>query len=665
MSNNPNKTVDYTFIGMGAANCLLLLKLNETGTLRDKKIAIIEPNKKDENDRTFCFWSTEEEILELHLEDLISSKWQKIKVANQPSQSIAPAYYYHIRGIDLYNKVHSTLHELDVHFFPETFNTIPEKKSGTYALALAGTTLESKFVFDSRPPKYTTPHKNQSHLLQSFYGWEIKTIDHCFDTTAMVMMDFEIPQNNYCQFMYILPFSEDTALFEVTRFGKEKITKEEAEKLLTEYLAQLGISYAIMEDEKGVIPMSSIPIQETNYGENWIVTGANADMIKPTTGYAFHNMVNDAVKIAEAINQQQSYSRKKPISRFKFYDTLLLKILEETPQHGKRIFQDLFHNIPIENVLTFLSEKSSLGKELHIFSKLPILIFLKVAFNNIFNRVSHISPVYLALITTAASLLFLKTGFDVLLWIFLGIGFMSVGLSHGALDYLTEKTIESRKQFLQYVIIYLAKGALLGLLWMAMPDMALFVFIAFSAWHFGQADFREWRLKQGINSFIWGLLVLTIILCFHKQETVAVLNQIKGLQIQNVFERVTEKQLFIGQFSIILISFLFSAFLRSRNILLTLCYLLLSTMLPLLVSFGIYFVTQHSIHGWRHLKADLKTNSFSLWLKGLPLSLGGALIFLIFMLLNNKDYFSIFFIVLSCISMPHIISMHKFYQKNF
>ncbi len=665
MSNNPNKTVDYTFIGMGAANCLLLLKLNETGTLRDKKIAIIEPNKKDENDRTFCFWSTEEEILELHLEDLISSKWQKIKVANQPSQSIAPAYYYHIRGIDLYNKVHSTLHELDVHFFPETFNTIPEKKSGTYALALTGTTLESKFVFDSRPPKYTTPHKNQSHLLQSFYGWEIKTIDHCFDTTAMVMMDFEIPQNNYCQFMYILPFSEDTALFEVTRFGKEKITKEDAEKLLTEYLAQLGISYAIMEDEKGVIPMSSIPIQETNYGEKWIVTGANADMIKPTTGYAFHNMVNDAVKIAETINQQQSYTRKKPISRFKFYDTLLLKILEETPQHGKRIFQDLFHNIPIENVLTFLSEKSSLGKELHIFSKLPILIFLKVAFKNIFTRVSHISPVYLALITTAASLLFLKTGFDVLLWIFLGIGFMSVGLSHGALDYLTEKTIESKKQFLQYVIIYLAKGALLGLLWMAMPDMALFVFIAFSAWHFGQADFREWNLNQGIHSFIWGLLILTIILCFHKQETVAVLNQIKGLQIQNVFERVTEKQLFIGQFSIILISFLFSAFLRSRNILLTLCYLLLSSMLPLLVSFGIYFVTQHSIHGWRHLKADLKTNSFSLWLKGLPLSLGGALIFLIFMLLNNKDYFSIFFIIFSCIIMPHIISMHKFYQKNF
>jgi hypothetical protein len=46
----------------------------------------------------------------------------------------------------------------------------------------------------------------------------------------MVMMDFNIPQNNYCQFIYVLPYTNNTALFDVTRFGKEKITKEEAEK---------------------------------------------------------------------------------------------------------------------------------------------------------------------------------------------------------------------------------------------------------------------------------------------------------------------------------------------------------------------------------------------------------------------------------------------------
>jgi hypothetical protein len=70
------------------------------------------------------------------------------------------------------------------------------------------------------------------------------------------------------------------------------------------------------------------------------------------------------------------------------------------------------------------------------------------------------------------------------------------------------------------------------------------------------------------------------------------------------------------------------------------------------------------MHGWRHLKADLQSTSFNLWLKALPFSMGGALIFLIFMMLNNKDFFGIFFIVLSCISLPHIISMDKFYRKD-
>jgi Brp/Blh family beta-carotene 15,15'-monooxygenase len=287
-----------------------------------------------------------------------------------------------------------------------------------------------------------------------------------------------------------------------------------------------------------------------------------------------------------------------------------------------------------------------------------------VAFKNIFNRVSHISPVHLALITTIASLLLFRAGFSIVLWVFLGIGFLSVGLSHGALDHLTEKTIDSRKLFIQYVLIYLAKGALLGLLWIAMPDMALFVFIAFSAWHFGQADFKEWNLKHGLNSFIWGFIVLATILICHQTETVEVLNHIKGLQIQKAFESLTEKQLLIVQVSITIFSIVFSFFLRSKKLLLTLGYLLLSTTLPLLASFGIYFVAQHSMHGWRHLKADLQSTSFNLWLKALPFSMGGALIFLIFMMLNNKDFFGIFFIVLSCISLPHIISMDKFYRKD-
>jgi len=663
MSTNLNEQFDFLFIGLGAANCLLLLKMHENDLLQNKKFAIIEPNDKVVNDRTFCFWANEKELLKLNLGDLVSAKWQQIKVADCNYQTINPLFYYHIKGIDLYNKVKGILKGKEVKYYKEIFAGQPHIKSTSFEISLTDTKIVANKVFDSRPPSYAKAEKNQSHLLQSFYGWEVKAHDYTFDSSAMVMMDFNIPQSNYCQFMYVLPFTENTALFEVTRFGKEKITKDEAEKILIEYLAQFGFSYQIMEEERGIIPMSSLNISNIDYGENWIYNGANANMIKPTTGYAFYNMVLDANRHTEAMLNQSAFIRKKQPKRFKFYDNLLLKILEETPQHGKKIFQNLFSHIPINNVLTFLSEKTSIRNELFIFSKLPILIFLRVALKDILYRFTNLTPTYFAFIITIVSLLSYVLNFKEMLWLLLGIGFLSVGLSHGAIDYLTDKTINNRKQLLKFIVSYLLKGATLGLLWFFFPDLALLVFITFSAWHFGQADFREWKYKQGFNSFVWGLIVLINILSFHYDETIVVLQHINGLQIHHLLSGLSVNQLFVGKISISIFSILFTAYHRSKLMLLTVFYLLLSTMLPLLISFGIYFVTQHSLHGWRHLKKDLKTNSYNLWLKALPFSMGGALIILIFMLANNKDYLGVFFIILSCISMPHIFSMHSFYER--
>jgi len=664
MSNNLTKPFDFLFIGMGASNCLLLLKMHENNLLQDKTIAIIEPNSKNVNDRNFCFWSSEEELFNLNLQDLICSKWQKIKVADRESQSISPLFYYHIKGIDLYNKVKEILKELEIHYFKELFTGKPIIKSKTFEINLTETNLNACKVFDSRPPSYEFAKKNQSHLLQSFYGWELSAKDYTFDTSTMIMMDFDIPQNNYYQFMYILPLTKNKALFEITRFGKEKITKDEADKLLLEYIDRFGFSYQILEEERGVIPMSSCKISNTNYGENWIFTGANANMIKPTTGYAFHNMAIDATKIVEAMLNQHTFTREKKPTRFKFYDNLLLKIIEETPQHGKRIFQNLFNQISIIKVLTFLSEKSSFRSELFIFSKLPILIFLRMAFKDIIYRFTSLSPAYLEFIITIFSVILFALSLDMIFWVFLGVGFLSVGLSHGALDHLTDKTTKGRKPFTRFVLSYLIKGSLLGLLWLILPDFALVVFISFSAWHFGQADFKEWNFKQGFNSFLWGLIVLITILFYHFDETIAILGLINGLQIDEISIGMSVNQLFIGKLSISFFSILFAAYNKSKLMLLTLCYLLLSSMLPLIVSFGIYFVMQHSLHGWRHLKKDLKLNSYNLWLKSLPFSLGGALIFLIIFLIHNKDYLGVFFIVLSCISMPHILSMNNFYKRD-
>jgi hypothetical protein len=94
--------------------------------------------------------------------------------------------------------------------------------------------------------------------------------------------------------------------------------------------------------------------------------------------------------------------------------------------------------------------------------------------------------------------------------------------------------------------------------------------------------------------------------------------------------------------------------------------------LPLLSAFSLYFIGQHSLNGWRHLKIGLKTNNQTLYLKSLPFNLGavGLLIVSYWLSENYFQFFSpvematVFFVFLSCISFPHIIWMHKFYQKS-
>ena len=663
MTNTSSETFDYIFIGMGASNCLLLLAMDEKDVLHDKKIGIIEPSNKEVNDRNFCFWSSEIELLSLKLDDLVSSKWQQIKVSDREVQSIAPLYYYHIRGIDVYTKVKEKLKVRNVIYFREEFKGEPIVASESFIIPLSDSKITANKVFDSRPPAYESAKKNQSHLLQSFFGWEIKTDDYEFDTSNVGMMDFDIPQSNYCQFMYVLPFSTSTALVEVTRFGKESITKEASKKLLEDYVAQFSSSYQILEEEKGVIPMSNLKISTLDYGKNWVYTGARANMIKSSTGYAFHNMAIDANRQAASMISQQTFERKKSPKRFNFYDRLLLKILEETPHHGKKIFQYLFKYQSISEVFLFLREESTVRKELSIFSKLPILLFLRAAIKDITFRISMSSPSSLAFVFTIFSLVLSICNLSLIMWGFLVFGFLSIGLSHGALDHLTEKTIKVPKQLARYILKFLVKGALFGLLWFLQPDAAFIAFIAFSAWHFGQTDFKEWNFKQGVPSFLWGLIVLMTILFLHLTETIAVLQQIDGLQIHQVFKELSSDQILVSELSIVFLSLLFIAYHRSKNMLLTFSYLLISTALPLIASFGIYFIAQHSFHGWKHLKNDLKKSNYSLWLQSLPFSSGGALLFILLFFVDYKNYIGEFFILLSCISLPHVLSMNHFYAR--
>ncbi|MFX7655918.1 hypothetical protein ABTJ67_20550, partial [Acinetobacter baumannii] len=61
--------------------------------------------------------------------------------------------------------------------------------------------------------------------------------------------------------------------------------------------------------------------------------------------------------------------------------------------------------------------------------------------------------------------------------------------------------------------------------------------------------------------------------------------------------------------------------------LITISYLLITSKLPLMVSFGIYFCFQHSLHGWKFLQENLSMKSSALFIKSGPFTLGAIVLF--------------------------------------
>ena len=105
--------------------------------------------------------------------------------------------------------------------------------------------------------------------------------------------------------------------------------------------------------------------------------GTAGGLVKPSTGYAFQRMIEDCRSIADSVFSSQVVRRRKRSRRFLFYDQLLLRIIQEDPACAVGIFKQLFRKQPMQRILTFLNEDSTLLEEVRIFLSLPWAPFLR------------------------------------------------------------------------------------------------------------------------------------------------------------------------------------------------------------------------------------------------------------------------------------------------
>ena len=150
-------------------------------------------------------------------------------------------------------------------------------------------------------------------------------------------------------------------------------------KTLNEFILKHYGNYNIDEVEKGVIPMS-FESPPNNVEKKWVNIGTRAGAVKPSTGYAFKNMYQQAQHICE--NNKLSKRLFKQKNRFKFYDQLLLIILNLWPQKGKFIFERLYKRQSSKYILKFVV---GIGKTLNLLliSSKEYADFLTWSFNSI------------------------------------------------------------------------------------------------------------------------------------------------------------------------------------------------------------------------------------------------------------------------------------------
>ena len=102
---------------------------------------------------------------------------------------------------------------------------------------------------------------------------------------------------------------------------------------------------------------------------------------KGSSGYAFQFIQKRTAAIVDALLKSRSPCIQPSFAgrRFRFYDSVLLQLLQQRKIDCDRIFADIFAANRPDRVLRFLDNESKLTDEVGIIRSMPARIFLPAA----------------------------------------------------------------------------------------------------------------------------------------------------------------------------------------------------------------------------------------------------------------------------------------------
>ena len=376
---------DYIITGSGASGLMLAYRMANDSFFDNSSILIIDKEKKNSDDRTWCFWENGEG----EWDELLHKSWDKILFESNIYKNTIPlqSYAYKmLRSGVFYDKLWKFINtKNNIRFIEDTVVDIKGSTNGAIVETLKSKYFTTKLLNSIDLNKNYTLQKKYPVLLQHFCGWFIETDKNLFDDSIATFMDFTVDQKRNTRFMYVLPISPNKALFEYTLFSKEVLTKDEYEDELLKYLATKSITeYTITEIEQGVIPMTSYKFWKQN-SKNILHIGTVGGWTKASTGYTFKNTSKKTIQLIAFLKAENDFTHFRKKTRFWWYDLLLIDVLSSYNHLGSKLFSTLFKRNSLKNVFRFLDEETIFIEDLRIMLSMPPLRFIKALFRRVLN----------------------------------------------------------------------------------------------------------------------------------------------------------------------------------------------------------------------------------------------------------------------------------------
>ena len=381
---------DIIIAGAGCGGLSLLHSILQSPVLNTQKILVIDRSFEKSNDRTWCFWETENGKFDA----LVCKKWEQISVHKKTFSTVlstVPFVYKMIQGQDFYKHIISFAKKFsNVHWQEAVISSI-DAINEKAVVQWEGGEAKGKKVFSSILPMdqlyaISQSKSDKPFLWQHFKGLLVQFEQDTFDDQIARLMDFNVDQKKATAFMYVLPLDPQKALVEYTLFSKTILNPADYDKELKHYLNTNfpNRKYQIIHEEMGVIPMTTQAFATSNPPIYVIGTLGNA--VKASTGYAFQFIQAQVNEIVNSLALGKPLKTEVQVTRHKFYDAVLLYILDQDLMEGSEIFKRIFEKNKAATIFKFLSNTSSIWEDIRIMRSLPTKIFLPAAMQVLFRR---------------------------------------------------------------------------------------------------------------------------------------------------------------------------------------------------------------------------------------------------------------------------------------